>query len=131
MNTGKTKPFVIIAAQSPWRFAPIKERLELENLIDKAVLLAIAEEVIRAIPKTGPCLIIADSAIGHEGNEAHKEVSTGTRIIIRECKKRNPECKIMLLTVEPFDLKPEEFDFYVNSLDRNSLEKVLAIVKNL
>ncbi|MBP6912882.1 MAG: hypothetical protein KBB86_03025 [Candidatus Pacebacteria bacterium] len=130
MNTAKTKPFVIIASQSWWYYDPIKERLEYEGLIGGSISLGVAEEVLRAIPEKGPCLIIVDSPVGHEGNEDHKGVSTGTRIIIRECKKKNSDCKIMLLTVEPFDLKPEEFDFYVNSLERNSLEKVLSIVKN-
>lgn len=125
-----TPPRIILLNNSMMYFQAIQDRIEYEKLTKDILYLQYPDEALAAIPTEGSCIIIMDSLLVNtfKGEEC-ENLDQGARLFARKCKRKNPKCRSILYTVEPFDLKAEEFDCFIHGLKKDSYEDLFKKLK--
>jgi hypothetical protein len=137
--TGKYK--IIAPKGASWdymRNEVFKDTLDIMKITRDHILLDLyLDEVLEAI-KDGPCLLIIDSIVTNGNTELYElikkinggvlETDSNARFLAKEAKK-NPQCRTILLTVQAFDMQPNEVDVYIDGKDHDSYEQIQVEVK--
>ena len=110
-------------------FQALQDRIEAEKLTTDILYFNYPDEALAAVPEEGPCIIVMESLLpdSFNLNSDHREESA--RVFAQKSKEKNPNCKRILYSVEPFDLQPKEFDCFMRSLHKNSLYDLMKKLK--
>jgi hypothetical protein len=118
---------VILSNNSRQHFLAISDRLEAMHIAKEVIYLQFPDEVVRATPETGPCIIVTDSLL--VSTAMGNSPTAGVETLVKKAKEKNPGCKIILYTVQPFDLPKSMFDEFIVATQANSYELLLEKIK--
>ena len=118
---------IILLNNDQMSFRPIGYGIEDNKISEDVIALRFAEEALKAVPASGKAIVVTESIIMSE--KSHEKIDGPTRQFAEECRKKNPDCKIILYTVEPFDLTADMFDSYIPSSPTDSYEQLLNTIK--
>jgi hypothetical protein len=121
---------IIIPTGASWdwmRTTSLRHTLNLEikgvkNIIGTNFL----DEAMKAV-ENGPTLVIMDSIVCSANPDDNKTIDGAAHILAKAAKK-NPECKTILLTAEPFDVK-DKVDVYIDMAQNQSRKKLIEEVE--
>lgn len=118
-------PTIILVNEMKAHFESIMDVIESQNLTSEVYYAQEIEEAIEMIPEKGTCLIVTESCVPSEKNLKEAE---GVKVLLREGKKKNSECKFLLYSLDPRDLNLGEFESYIDSADEESLGNLLTVI---
>lgn len=112
------KPTLILVSNSGTQFSAIKDSIDSLQLVEKIITAYNAQDALENVPLDTPCIIVTASSIPHVGKS--NDPTAGTRMLIAECKNKNPKCWTILYSIEHYDLRPEEFSACIDSIEKGS-----------
>lgn len=113
---------VIIVNYQPLFSQPIADRLEFLRGSDENIFLVqTADEALELISGAGPCILITDSIIDRLD---HSNPTGAVERMTREARNINPVCKLVMYSIETFNLQEENYDAFINSIPRDSFDEL-------
>ena len=118
-------PTVILVNGMKTYFEAIMDVIESQLLTDKAEYAQKIEQAIELIPEKGKCLIVTESLIPSRESDGR---GGSVKMLLREGKKKNPECKFVLYSFSHYDLDLRDFEKYINFADRGGYEDLICFI---
>lgn len=122
---------VILCNNSKQHFEAIQDALEGKAITTDIVYVQYPDEALESVTEKGVCIVVMDSVLVNTfKNQANKNLTDGTRSLAQKSKEKNSNCKRILYTTEPYDLKKEEFDHFIDGKEKDSYLALLKLLEN-
>ncbi|MES2023613.1 MAG: hypothetical protein V4439_02935 [Patescibacteria group bacterium] len=114
---------LILCNESKLNFSAIEERVQSSRLLFDVHYAQHENKVLSLIPQHGHCVIVTEAVLPGENIGPNK---TGAVLrLVKDAKKKNPACYIILYAFSPEYLEEGEdkkFDFVLNQKKENSYD---------
>lgn len=118
---------IVLPKGASWdsmRNSALSDRMKHSGILDESIFEDLDLHAAMYVCKSGPTLLILDSIVTNNINPDEKDPhDASAKTLIRNARK-NPECKIILYTVQPFDIETGSVDVFINALDKNSYDRL-------
>jgi len=117
---------LILCSGSEVDFLFISDRVKSEKLSEEIIIAANADEVIENVQEKEFCIVITDSLIA---SSVSSKSTDGVKFLLKEVKKKNQKCIVILYAVFAHDLDISLFNDYIQSIGKDSYEKLFKIIR--
>ena len=123
---------VLVCNTSRMHAEPLLDRIEAQISTD-VTYCENAERALELVPTKGPCIIVTESIIPSAQNLGPSNTE-GTLWLLKESKKKNPACKVILYSVYLADISSEDlkgFDYHDNSMRESSYQALFNKLRSM
>jgi len=112
------------ASWDPMRNSAFSDRMKYNGVPKEAIFEDLDLHASIYACKSGPTLLILDSIVTNNMNPDENDPHDASAKKLIEHARKNPECKIILYTAEPFDIDTTSVDVFINGLDHGSYDRL-------